>query len=97
MAKGYWIVHVEVTDPEGYKGYAALTPAAVGAFGGRMIVRGGTSQTVEGVLRPRHVVVEFPSYRAALDCYNSPDYQRAQAIRAACATADVVVIEGVEP
>ena len=61
-----------------------------------MIVRGGTSQTVEGALRPRHVVVEFPSYQAALDCYNSPDYQRAKAVRVACADADVVIIEGVD-
>ena len=96
MAKGYWIVHVEVTDPDAYKGYQALVPAAVGAFGGRMIVRGGTSDVVEGSARPRHVVLEFPSYQAALDCYNSPEYQRAKAVRIACASADLVIIEGVE-
>ena len=28
MAKGYWIGHVEVTDPEGYKKYIAANAVA---------------------------------------------------------------------
>ncbi len=31
---------------------------------------------------------------AALDCYNSPEYQRATALRKPHAAADIIVIEG---
>jgi uncharacterized protein (DUF1330 family) len=95
MAKGYWIVHIQVTNPEGYKGYTALAPAAVVAFGGRMIARGGTGEVTEGELKPRHVIVEFPSFQAALDCYNSPEYQRAKLIREAHSSAEFAIVEGV--
>ena len=39
-------------------------------------------------------MIEFPSYQAALDCYNSPEYQRALALRTPHSTADLIVIEG---
>jgi uncharacterized protein (DUF1330 family) len=40
------------------------------------------------------VVIEFPSYQAALDCWNSPEYQAAIQLREAVSTTDLVVIEG---
>ncbi len=94
MAKGYWIGHVDVHDPEGYKAYVAANAAPLRKFGGRFIVRGGAFEAKEGTSRARNVVLEFPSYQAALDCYNSPEYQAAVALRAPCATADMIVIEG---
>ena len=39
--KGYWIAHVDVTDPEGYKPYQAANATAFGKFGARFLVRGG--------------------------------------------------------
>ena len=42
MPKGYWIPHIDVSDPEGYKAYVAATPAAHEKYGGRALVRGGT-------------------------------------------------------
>ena len=47
----------------------------------------------EGRLRSRTVVLEFPSYEAALACYRSPDYQAAKELRQGKAEADLVVIE----
>lgn len=94
MAKGYWLAQVDVHDPEGYKAYAALGPAAVGAYGGRLIVRGGQFERAEGTCRSRLVVVEFPSYQAALDCYHSPDYQSAKAVRLLHASSDLTIVEG---
>jgi uncharacterized protein (DUF1330 family) len=32
--------------------------------------------------------------QAALDCYNSDEYQAAKAIRLTAATADMVIVEG---
>ena len=57
MAKGYWIAHVDVSDPETYAGYVANNPAIFAKFGGRFIVRGGRFDTVEGTSRQRNVVM----------------------------------------
>jgi len=32
MAKGYWVAHVDVTDPEAYKAYMAANAAAFKKF-----------------------------------------------------------------
>ena len=94
MAKGYWIGRVDVNNDEGYKAYAAANPAIFKKFGGRFVVRGGKFEAPEGSARKRNVVIEFPSYQAALDCYNSPEYQANIKLRQPHATADIVVIEG---
>ena len=94
MAKGYWIGRVDVNNDEGYKPYAAANPAIFKKFGGRFVVRGGKFEAPEGSARKRNVVIEFPSYQAALDCYNSPEYQANIKVRQAHATADIIIIEG---
>ena len=73
MSKGYWIARVDVADAEQFKKYAAANAAPIARFGGRFLVRGGRFETPEGASRTRNVVVEFPSYEAALDCWHSPD------------------------
>src|SRR6185437_513276 len=80
--KGYWIVHIDVTDPEGYKPYQAAASAAFGVFGARYLVRGGRCEVTEGRARSRCVVVEFPSYDAARACYRSAEYRAAIDLRA---------------
>jgi uncharacterized protein (DUF1330 family) len=92
--KGYWIGHVDIHDPEGYKPYQAANGAAFSKFGGRFLVRGGTREVVEGKVRGRTVVLEFPSYQAALACYRSPEYQAAAALRKGKADLDLFIIEG---
>lgn len=94
MAKGYWIGRVDVTNDEGYKAYAAANPAIFKKFGGRFVVRAGKFEAPEGSSRKRNVVIEFPSYQAALDCYNSPEYQANIKVRQPHSNADIIVIEG---
>lgn len=91
--KGYWIAHVDVADPEGYKAYQTANAVAFGKFGARFLVRGGRSEVTEGRARSRCVVIEFPSYDAALACYRSPDYQAAKALRMGKGEIDLVIIE----
>jgi uncharacterized protein (DUF1330 family) len=91
--KGYWIAHVDVSDPEGYKSYMAANQMPFGKFGARYLVRAGRSEVMEGHQRSRTVVLEFPGYEAALACYRSPEYQAAKALRMAKAEADLIVIE----
>jgi uncharacterized protein (DUF1330 family) len=83
-----------VTEPEGYKAYMAADMAPIGQFGGRFLVRGGKSEKPEGALRSRSVVIEFPSYEAALACYKSAGYQAAAAHRKGRAEFDLIVIDG---
>jgi uncharacterized protein (DUF1330 family) len=96
MAKGYWIVRVDIADPEHYKRYIAANAAPFAAAGARFLVRGGPYETVEGSSRARNAVIEFPTYAAALACWHSPEYQAAMAIRTPVSTADIVIIEGYE-
>jgi uncharacterized protein (DUF1330 family) len=94
MPKGYWIARVDVADPEAYKAYIAANARPFAEYGARFIVRSGRFESPEGTARGRNIVIEFPSYQAALDCYNSPGYQAAIALRKPCSTADLIIIEG---
>jgi uncharacterized protein (DUF1330 family) len=94
VPKGYWIARIDVTDPEGYKGYVAANAAAFRKYGARFLVRGGPFEAVEGQSRSRNIVIEFNDYATALDCYRSPEYTSAKTFRDGKAIADIVVIEG---
>lgn len=96
MKKGYWIGHVEVSDPERYKDYITTATPAYERFGARFLVRGGAYEPVEGASRSRNVVIEFPSFQAAKDCYNSSEYVTARAIRQEVASGELMIIEGHE-
>ena len=93
-SKGYWVAHIDVSDPETYKDYIAANAAVFRKFGGRFLVRGGVSETMEGRVRSRTVVIEFKDYATALACYRSPEYAKAIAIRKGASIGDFQVIEG---
>ena len=95
MAKAYWIARVDVRDAERYKDYVAAARPAFEKYGANFLARGGAYEKLEGQVRARNVVIEFPSLQAALDCYHSPDYQIAAAIRQEAADAEMVVVEGI--
>jgi uncharacterized protein (DUF1330 family) len=94
LPKGYWIAHVDVTDAERYKAYVEANARPFKAFGARFIVRAGRYENPEGASRTRHVVIEFPSYQAAIECWHSPEYQEALQLRLPVSNADLVIIEG---
>ncbi|CAD7051706.1 hypothetical protein REJC140_01764 [Pseudorhizobium endolithicum] len=95
MPKGYWIARVDVRDPERYKDYVSTAKPAFERFGANFLARGGQFAELEGKARARNVVIEFPSLQAAVDCYNSPEYQAAAKIRQECADAEMVVVESI--
>lgn len=96
MAKGYWVVRVDIDDMEQYKKYIAANAAPFSKYGARFLVRAGQYERVEGTSRSRNAVIEFPSYQAALECYRSPEYQAAIKLRRPVSTADLVIVEGYE-
>ena len=94
MPKGYWIAHVDVTDPDGYQGYLEANKAAFSKYGAHFLVRRGRFECPEGSVPDRNVIIEFPSYEAALACYSSPEYAEALAIRKRASKATIVIVEG---
>lgn len=96
MAKGYWIVHVTVNNVEDYPTYVAAASEALAPYNARFLARGGKSDVVEGISRDRHVVIEFESYDKAVECYNTPDYKAAIALRQKFADSELIIVEGVD-
>lgn len=96
MAKGYWVVNLEVSDPEGYKDYQAFVRPFLAANGGRFLVRGGRMEVVEGAMLPRVVVIEFDSFDEARRLYHSMEYQEGRALRLGRSAGNVAIVEGLE-
>jgi uncharacterized protein (DUF1330 family) len=91
----YVIVDVTIHDPTTYERYKSLTPASIAAYGGRFLVRGGTTTTLEGTWRPgRLVILEFPTAERARAWWNSPEYAEAKALRQSCAETEMLLVEG---
>ena len=95
MPKGYVIAHATVTDAAKWGEYVAKSKIALDKFGGVPIVRGGQCEIIEGNGVARNVVLEFPSYEAALGYAKSPEYAAAKALRQGAGTIDITVVEGV--
>lgn len=93
----YVIVDVEVLEPEPYEEYRRRVPATLAPYGGRFIVRGGASETLEGTWSPQRVVViEFPSVAQAKAWHASAEYQEILPIRYRHARTNfLTVVEGV--
>lgn len=91
----YALIEIEVTDPETYAHYRELAPAIVAAFGGKYLMRGGATETVEGTWQPeRLVILEFPSMERLHAFYNAPEYQEAKGLRQRSTRSTMVFCEG---
>ncbi|MBA3649704.1 MAG: DUF1330 domain-containing protein [Chitinophagales bacterium] len=91
----YVIVEVSIHDFKQYEEYKKLTPAAIAAFDGRFVVRGGQSETLEGNWQPeRMVILEFPTVERAKEWWSSELYSKAKAIRQRSANTKMIVVPG---
>ena len=97
MPKAYWIgSHMTINDADKMQAYAALAGPAIIAHGGIFLARGGELVSLEGFAQSRVVVTEFPSLKAAVDCYNSDAYQAAHAVLDGGVDRDICVVEALE-
>ena len=93
----YVIVDADVHDMDAYRAYMAASPGAIAAGGGRFVVRGGETVTLEGDWEPKRVVVlEFEDLDAARRWYESDLYQAAMKLREGVATLQMIAVEGVD-
>lgn len=93
--KGYWVAMVDIADQEGYKDYIALNKTAFDKYGAKFVVRAGKSEIMEGPAANRLAVIEFADFETAMACYQSPEYQKALAVREKYSKAHFAVVEGV--
>ncbi len=93
---GYVIVEIEVTDPAGYEEYKKMAGATVAKYGGKYIVRGGASETLEGDWQPKRIVIlEFESVQRAKDWLNCAEYEEPRKMRHRTAKTKMIVVEGI--
>ena len=96
MPKGYWMVRADVKDAEKFKAYVQANVEPFRKHGARFLARAGRTEVVEGRTRSRNTILEFPSFEAALACWNSPGYQAAIVLRKPYSELDIVIVEGYE-
>tara|TARA_B100001996_G_scaffold150059_1_gene114175 strand:+ start:1557 stop:1844 length:288 start_codon:yes stop_codon:yes gene_type:complete len=94
--RAYWIaVYKDLNNIENLKKYAEKATPAIKKYNGKILVRGGKAETVEGASSPRTVIIEFSSIKEALDCYNSSEYQEAKKISKGSFNRNIQIVEGV--
>jgi uncharacterized protein (DUF1330 family) len=97
MSKGYWVTTYRKTkDPSKLAAYAQLAGPAVAAASGKFIVRGVADEVREQGLKERTVLIEFPTYEAAVAAYDSDQYKRALEALGDGVERDLRIIRGVE-
>jgi uncharacterized protein (DUF1330 family) len=72
---GMWVAHIDVSDDERYAEYVEGSSRVIPSYDGTFIARGGRYQQKEGKDYPRNVLVRFPTYDRAVECYESDEYQ----------------------
>lgn len=88
------IVEITIHDLILYEDYKKLTPATIAAYGGRFVVRGTPTESLEGDWNPqRLVVLEFESVEQAKTWWHSDEYHPAKAIRQQAASTKMLVVE----
>ena len=91
----YIIVEIDVHDPTTYEDYKQLAPPSIAAYGGRYIVRGGKTVTLEGDWEPRRIVIlEFPDLERACAWQSSLEYGPAREVRLRSSHARMIAVEG---
>jgi uncharacterized protein (DUF1330 family) len=81
--KGYVYVELVVRDPENFKEYyQPKSTAAVAAFNGKFLMRGGEVDIKSGPSdERRRVLIEFETYETAHAFWDSPLQQEAKTYR----------------
>lgn len=91
----YVVTEIEVIDKDRYEAYKQMVAPSIAAYGGKFLVRGGATETLEGSWSPqRLVIVEFASKAQAKAWWGSPQYAEAKALRQATARTQMIVAEG---
>ena len=93
--KGYWVaLYRKINSVENLKNYSTKVTPVIKSFGGKPLVRGGEYQCLEGEDFPRTVIWEFPSFKAAIECHESKEYQEGWAVAKDTTERNLQIIQG---
>jgi len=87
----FWVE--EVKDSARLAEYQRTARPTVQAAGGKVSVAYGRTEVVEGPPMRGVVVIEFPTYEAAVSWYHSAAYQAAKVLREGAATVRTAIVE----
>jgi uncharacterized protein (DUF1330 family) len=91
----YFVVCLNVIDPEGFTKYFHRVMPLIESRGGRLIAQ-GTPEAIEGTSHSQQVVVfEWPSRQDFLDYWHSEEYAEIKLLREGAAEFEAVLIAGV--
>jgi uncharacterized protein (DUF1330 family) len=94
--KAYVLADIDIKDSVAYRDYVAAVPATIAAYGGKFIVRGGQTETLEGDWSPgRFVIIEFESVEQAKAWWDSDEYVRPKQMRRAASEGKLLLVQGV--
>lgn len=94
----YWMARAKIIDPNAYREYREATKISSIGHPRKVLARGGRFEVLEGkTIYDRFVILEYPSFDAALAYFRSPEYQAAAELRRHASHNEVVVVEAVDP
>jgi uncharacterized protein (DUF1330 family) len=94
----YMVSNVDVNDPEEYTAVGEGVQATFAPYGGRYLARRAKWEVLEGDWRASGylAIVEFPTYEAAKEWYESQAYRPLRDIRQRSATSNILLVDGTE-
>lgn len=86
----------EIIDAEKLNAYRPYGAAAVQKFGGRYIVRGGETASLEGGWTTQRIaILEFATLEQAKAWYDSPEYVEGRKVREGASRTRILAVDGV--
>ena len=93
--RGYAVVETDVTNVEAFaREYLPAVSKVIAEAGGKFLLRGGQSVTLEGDPPKRLSIVEFETFEQAKAMFDSDPYKAASEIGHRYATFRITVVEG---
>lgn len=91
----YLVAEIDITNPTGLEPYRTAVAATVAQYGGRFLVRAGTTELIEGGPEPKTIVIlQFADAAAVKRWYDSPEYQKILPSRLDNSTGRLFIVEG---
>ena len=94
MSKGFWLVTTTVTNPA-FAEYVQAFQTWIESVGGSVFAKDLDGLAVEGEGGQLSVIIEFPSKQAAIEAYNSSEYQEISKLRWVNSTnTNITIMDG---